>query len=322
MSYYLGVDVGGTKIAYGLFDGEKKLVAKMKTATNTSLSAEDFFDEICNQIDTLLREQHVQFEAIEGIGIGMPSFIHFDKGYIVKTASIPNIHHFPLRDYLHKKLGDRVRIVIDNDGNTGALAEFRYGAGRGFDHMVFCLVSTGIGSSIIINKALFRGTYGWAGESGHTLVKPFDTPEVLCGCNNAGCLNSLCSGKMIMNYVKQWIHGGEKTILPDLAGGVDNINTAHLNRAYELGDAMAVKAVEQMAQYMAIWLYNIYLTLNINCFVFSGGLLAMWDKLFGPIKEGFDAYNKSESDYPVFFYKTELGSDNGILGAMELLFEK
>ena len=233
----------------------------------------------------------------------MPSFIHFDKGYVVKTASIPNIHHFPLRDYLQKKLGDRVRIVVDNDGNTGALAEFLYGAGRGFDHMVFCLVSTGIGSSIIINKALFRGTYGWAGESGHTLVKPFDTPEVLCGCNNAGCVNSLCSGKMILNYVKQWIRSGEKTILPELAGDIGSINTKHLNKAYDMGDETAIKAVKQMAQYMAVWLYNLYLTLNINCFVFSGGLLAMGDKLFDRIRKLFDEYNKSEGDYPVYFIK-------------------
>ncbi len=321
MSYYLGIDVGGTKIAYGLFDAEKRLVAKMKTPTNTSLSAEDFFDALCGEIDTFLNGQRVRLEEVEGIGIGMPSFILFDKGYVVKTASIPNIHHFPLRDYLHKKLGNTIRIVVDNDGNTGALAEFLHGAGRGHDHMVFCLVSTGIGSSIIINRSLFRGSYGWAGESGHTLVVPGHS-EIQCGCNNAGCLNSLCSGKMIMNYVKQWIGEGEQTVLPDLAGGVDRINAEHLSRAYEMGDAMAIKAVEQMAEYMAVWLYNLYLVLNINCFVFSGGLLAMWDKLFGRIRERFDEYNKSEGEYPVYFYKTELGSDTGILGAMELLFVK
>lgn len=318
MGYYIGIDVGGTKIAYGLFNDEKKLVSKLKRPTNTSLSVEDFFDEMCKQIDILLNEQNIRFEDVEGIGIGMPSFIIFEKGYVVKTASIPQIHDFPLRDYLRKKLGEKVRIVIDNDGNIGALAELRYGAGRGFEHMVFCLVSTGLGSSIIINKSLFRGSYGWAGESGHTLVNPFDASSIMCGCNNIGCFNSFSSGKMILEHVKKWINSGETTVLADLAGDLCKISTEHIDEAYDLGDAMAIKAVEQMAQYMAIWIYNIYLMFNINCFVFSGGLLAMGEKLFGRVKELFDRYNKS--DYPVYFYDTQLGADTGILGAMELLF--
>jgi glucokinase len=318
MGYYIGVDVGGTKIAYGLFSAEKELIEKMKTPTDTSLPAEIFFDAICEKINHLLDENDIRFEDVEGIGIGMPSFIIFEKGYVVKTASIPEIHDFPLQEYLRQKLGDRVRIVIDNDGNTGALAEFRHGAGKGFDNMVFCLVSTGLGSSIIINKSLFRGSYGWAGESGHMLVNPFDASSIMCGCNNVGCFNSICSGKMVLDHVKHWILDGEKSILTDLAGSIDKINTEHIDKAYEMGDATAIKAVEHMAQYMSIWLYNIYLMLNINCFVFSGGLLAMGDKLFGRVKEMFDKYNSN--DYPVYFYNTQLGSDTGMLGAMELLF--
>jgi glucokinase len=271
-------------------------------------------------VDELLRENNVTFESVDGVGIGMPSFIHFDKGFVIKTASIPQIHDFSLRDYFREKWGDRVRIIIDNDGNTGALAEFRNGAGRGFEHMVFCLVSTGIGSSFIINKSLFRGTYGWAGESGHTLIKPYDPADIVCGCGNTSCLNSACSGKMIVNYIRKWIADGDETMMSELAGHVESINTEHLNRAYEMGDEMAVRAVEQMAQYMAIWLYNLYITLNINCFVFSGGLLAMGDKLFKRVKQLFEQYNKS--DYPVYFYNTELGADTGIIGAMELLFSE
>ena len=81
---------------------------------------------------------------------------------------------------------------------------------------------------------------------------------------------------------------------------------------------MAKQAVEQMAQYMAIWLYNLYVLLNINCFVFSGGLLCMGDKLFKRVRELFDAYNNN--DYPVYFKTALLGQDAGIIGARELLY--
>jgi Transcriptional regulator/sugar kinase len=125
---------------------------------------------------------------------------------------------------------------------------------------------------------------------------------------------------MILYHVKQWIKNGEKTILADLAGDADSISTEHIDKAYELGDPLALRAVEQMAGYIAMWLYNMYLMFNINCIVMSGGLLAMGDKLFGRVKERFDSYNKS--DYPVHFYTTKLGADTGILGAMELLFSE
>ena len=320
MSFYIGIDIGGTKTAYGLFDHSKKMVAKKKTSTNTELDAAAFFDAVCDEILRFLKERQISLSDVAGVGVGLPSFINFEQGYIVKTGSIPQLHHFYLRDYLKRKLGNDIKIVIDNDGNTGALAEFIYGAGQGHDHMIFCLISTGIGSSIIINKTLFRGSYGGAGESGHMLTLPSVGLKASCGCNNAGCFNSICSGKMILNYVKQWIRDGERTVMTDLAGSADKITTEHIDTAYEMGDAVAKKAVEQMAQYMAVWLYNMYLMLNIKCFVFSGGLLYMGEKLLGRIKELFEQYNDME--YPVYFLEAKLGDDFGIIGAMELLFLK
>ena len=318
MKYRVGIDIGGTKIAYGLFDENKKLVAKQRTQTDVKLDAERFFDKVCEEMLAFLDMRNVMISEVAGIGIGMPSFIDFDNGYVIRTGSLPQIQNFSLKAYLHRILGKNMNIVIDNDGNTGALAELNHGAGREYQHMIFCLVSTGIGSSIIINRSLFRGSFGCAGESGHMLVKSAETTMPLCGCNNVGCLNSLCSGKMILNHVRKWIKNGDKTNLVNLAGSLDAIDTECISQAYELGDPLAIRAVEQMAEYIAIWLYNMYLMLNINCFVFSGGLLAMGDKLFGSIRRKFDQYNKSS--YPVFFLNTQLGDDTGIIGAMELLY--
>ena len=118
-----------------------------------------------------------------------------------------------------------------------------------------------------------------------------------CSCGNVGCFNSLGSGKAILKYVKKWIkEDGESSILPELAGGVDQITTRHINEAYEKGDAVAIRAVEQMAHY-----------------------LAMGDKLFGRMKEEFERYHTNE--FPVEFFQTELGSDSGLIGAVELLFD-
>lgn len=313
--FAIGIDVGGTKTAYGIFDSEKKLVKRHQHPSDGTLNAEEFFDRITVNIHELMEECGISFQQLRGVGIGMPSYIHFEEGHIVKTVNLRNIQDFPARTYLMKKLGG-TRVLLDNDSHTGALAEFRNGAGRGFENILYCPVSTGISSGIVINGKLFRGRYGWAGESGHMIVTPDQGVE--CGCGNKGCLMSWCSGAMIIKHIEKWIEDGENTLMLDMAGTPDKITCEIIDQAYEKGDAMAIKAVNQMAKYLAVWLYNLYVTLNINCFIFGGGLLNMGDKLFGQVNRNFHQYN--QDDMPVYFKTAELGNDFGIIGAAELLF--
>jgi glucokinase len=190
--------------------------------------------------------------------------------------------------------------------------------------MLYCPVSTGISTGIIINGKIFRGRYGWAGESGHMIVTPGDGVE--CGCGNQGCLMSWCSGSMIVRHIKRWIEAGEKSSITDIAGD-NELNCNHLACAYNEGDALACRAIEQMVKFLGIWTYNLYVVLNINCFVFGGGLLKLFrglmidgkpGSLLDAMKEVFDGYNKNSM--PVYFKEAELGDDFGIIGAAELLF--
>jgi glucokinase len=315
--YTIGIDVGGTKTAYGLFDRDRTLVDRSEARSDPTLSAEAFLDDVVRSCRRITSEAGLSIDGLRGIGIGMPSFVLYEEGRIVKTANLPHLRNFPARSYLREHLGGGVRILLDNDCHTGALAEHRHGAGRGFKHMLYCAVSTGISSGIIINNELFRGRYGWSGESGHMIVTPGAGIE--CGCGNRGCLMSYCSGSMIVKHVQNRIAAGEATIMTDLAGGSDKINACTVAQAYDLGDGMACWALEQMARYLSVWVYNLYETLNINCFVFGGGLLRFGERLFPHMRDLFDEYNKN--DLPVFFKEAELGADFGLVGAAELLFQ-
>ena len=315
---YIGIDVGGTKIAYGLFSADKTLIHSCKYPTERHLSAEDFFDKLLSNMNRFLNSCGYGIERLDGIGIGMPSFIDYKKGLIIKTGSLPEICDFPARDYLMKKLKKKIPVVIDNDGNAAALAEMRRGAGKTYDHMVYCLISTGLGSSIIIDRKLFRGSYGWAGESGHMIADAYCQDKILCGCRNFGCFNSYASGKMVAARAKKKIQDGTYSILPELAGTVENISMEHIFEASDRGDPVAVQAKEEMMRYLSIWLYNIYEMLNINCFVFSGGIVQAQSQLLSQLKERFDTLN--QNSYPVYFVKSEMGNETGIYGAVELLF--
>jgi len=315
--YVIGVDVGGTKTAYGVLDPSGAVIARRRAPSDSSLGPEAFFGGIADSVNDLMRECSLSREDLAGIGVGVPSYVRFEDGYILKTANLTKIRDFYARTFLSERLG--FPVALDNDARTAALAESRRGAGRGFANMLYCPLSTGISSAVVIGGKLFRGSYGWSGETGHSIITPGQ--GLLCGCGNRGCFMSWCSGSMIVRHIRSWIEEGGTTLMTQLAGGADNITTLHLSQAWEAGDAMAVRAVDQMAHYLGVWTFNLYVTFNINCFVFGGGLLAMGDKLMGKMRENFDRYNQDEA-HPVYFREAELGGDMGVIGAAELIRQR
>jgi glucokinase len=122
---------------------------------------------------------------------------------------------------------------------------------------------------------------------------------------------------MIVRHIGNWIESGEKTIMAELAGGVDKIDVIILEKAYDQGDAMAVKALNQMTHWLGVWFFNLYVFCNVNCFVMGGGLLKMGEKLLAPLRRTFNELNHDER--PVYFKIAECGEDCGIIGAAELV---
>lgn len=307
--YIFGIDAGGTKVAYGLFDREGNLLDKYQHPTDIQADGPAFSEQLIKTINEILKEHQTTLEEVYGVGICMPSYIRFEKGYIHMTSAMVNIKDFAMRDYLEERLG--VKVVLDNDSNAAALAEYRRGAGRGCENMVYMAVSTGIGSGIIINRNLFRGSYGWAGESGHML----DTPDagIMCGCGNYGCFMSQISGRNLPKRLTIRMMEGKESLL----SRAEKLNGEALLKAYEAGDELAKEQIEHMAHHLAVCVYNVYQLLNINVFVFGGGLTNLGDVLFGRVREEFDRYDHIKM--PVEFRFAELKTDFGIIGAAELL---
>ncbi len=307
--YIFGIDAGGTKVAYGLFDRAGELLDRYQHPTDIEADGPAFSDQVIATIKEILEKNHASLEEVYGIGICMPSYIRFETGYIHMTSAMVNIQDFGMRDYMEERLG--VKVILDNDSNVAALAEHRRGAGRDCKDMVYMAVSTGIGSGIIINRDVFRGSYGWAGESGHML----DTPDagIMCGCGNYGCFMSQISGRNLPKRLAIRMLKGKESLLSQ----AEELNGEALLKAYEAGDELAREEIEHMAHHLAVCVYNVYQLLNINVFVFGGGLTNFGDILFGRVREEFDRYDHIKM--PVEFRFAELKKDFGIIGAVELL---
>ncbi|MCL2034939.1 MAG: ROK family protein [Oscillospiraceae bacterium] len=306
--YTIGIDAGGTKVAYGLFDGRGVMIDRMQHPTNAADDGPGFSDTVIENVKTILNKNNLAFDLLLGVGICMPSFILYDKGHILMTSAMTGIKDFHMLDYMQKRLP--TRIVLDNDANGAALAEHRHGAGRGTRHMVYIVIGTGLGSGIIIDGKLFHGSYGWAGECGHMLATPGE--GVMCGCENSGCYMSYTSGKFIPAHTGLGLDRGIQSAL-----NAKTVDGFILGQAYKSGDALAVKIIEQMAHYLALCVYNIYQVLNIDTFVFGGGLAGLGDVLFGRVRTQFDQYNRLPM--PVHFKMAELKKDFGVIGAAEFI---
>jgi len=306
--FIIGIDVGGTKVAYGLFDRNGKIADRALHPTDVGADGTAFSDTIIENVNAILKRNSITFGDLEGVGIGMPSFIKRETGYVFMTSSMPRIKDFSMRDYLEERLP--TRIVLDNDANAAALAEHRHGAGRGTRDMVYIVVGTGLGSGIIIDNKVFSGSYGAAGECGHMIATP-DT-GLLCGCENKGCFMSYVSGRQLPERVKFGLENGIKSELnPETASG------AALLKAYGNKDQLAIKLIDEMAYYLAWCVFNVYQMLNIDTYVFGGGLTALGDVLFSRMREVFNSFY--HIPFPVNFKIAELKEDIGIIGAAEYL---
>ena len=311
MNYIIGIDTGGTKTAYGLFDEDGQIIARRQHLTDPNADGPALSDVLIENIKTLLNDNNLTFKQLTGVSIGMPSFINYETGYVYMTSAMTKIKNFAMRDYLEARLP--TKVILDNDANAAALAEHRRGAGRGTKHMIYIVIGTGFGSGIIIDEKVFQGSYGAAGECGHMLATPGE--GLMCGCENKGCFMSYISGKQLPERVKQGLENGIESILtPETANG------PLLLEAYKKDDKLAHKLVEQMAYHIAVCLFNLYQMLNIDTYVFGGGLTALGDILFDRIKEEFSKFY--HIPFPVHFKMAELKEDVGIIGAAEYLLKR
>ena len=146
MDYTAGIDVGGTKVALGVFGEDKTLLGKAKYPSDPTLSAQEFFRQTVDTLRQLMEELSLPWEDLKGVGVGVPSLVRYPEGSVVLCAALPNLNGFGVKAFLQQLLPG-VAVEVDNDAHCAALAESRQGAGVGRPHMLYCPVSTGLSSA-------------------------------------------------------------------------------------------------------------------------------------------------------------------------------
>lgn len=221
-----------------------------------------------------------------------------------------------MKELVATKLG--VEVALDNDANAAALAEHRFGAGRGVQHMVYITFSTGVGSGIIIDGHLYRGGLGTAGEVGHMTI---DVDGPLCTCGNRGCLLAWASGMALARMAREAMAAGISPGIARLAGGDPERATAEVvAEAARQGDAVAQELVERTGAFLGIGLASLIQLLNPELIVIGGGLSRIGERLFAPMRRSLaERVVNPALAASARIVQAELGDEVGVIGAAALL---
>ena len=306
----IGVDVGGTKVAAGLVDEAGTILRRTRRPTPSS-SPDDVEDVIAACVVEL--SEGVEVEAV---GIGAAGFVTADRATVLLAPNL-SWRDEPLRDGVAERVG--LPVVVENDANAAAWGEYRFGAGRGEEHLVLVTVGTGIGGGIVLDGALHRGRHGVGGEIGHMQMV---RDGRRCGCGLRGCWEQYSSGRALLHEARE-IAGAQRDYgrrLLELGGGtLEGIESVEVTQAAREGDPAALECFAVVGGWLGQGMADLAAVLDPGVFLLGGGVSDAGDLLLLPAREAFRARLTGAGSRPEADVRlAELGNDAGIVGAADL----
>ena len=306
--YAFGVDVGGTTVKMGLFDGEGCVLDKWEIPTVKENEGVSILPDVAESILGKMKEKDLHEDDLAGIGIGVPGAVD-SEGTL--TGGAVNIGWKPFN--IPKVLSAYINIPVKavNDANAAAFGEMWQGGGKGYSNMVAVTLGTGVGGGIIVDGGILTGATGAGGEIGHIHIEDNETEE--CGCKNKGCLEQYASATGIVRLA------GRRLVQDDTPSSLreGKLSAKAVFDAVKEGDAVAIQIAERFGYYLGKGLAIVAGVVNPEVFVIGGGVSKAGEILLGFIEPSLRKYV-----FPpcreVKLKLAKLGNDAGIYGAAGL----
>lgn len=312
MRLFIGVDLGGTKIAAVILDAETLTTrGKMVVPTQAHEGPDAVLERIADVCRTICAENGLTLAQIAGVGLGVPATFDLARGCTLLMPNLPgDWYEKPVVSILANKLNLPVHLV--NDARAFTLAEAILGAGRGAQTVVGITLGTGIGGGIAINGRLHLGL-GAAGEFGHHTIDMYGLPD---GSGNAGGWEGLASGPAIAAMGIKFVAQGITTRIGELVGGdLNKITPEVIMRAAEMGDQIAQEILERAGFYLGTGIANVVTILAPNCVVIGGGVAGLGEWIMRPIRRTLEKRCHTVPLEQVEIVYAALGGDAGMIGA-------
>lgn len=315
---FIGVDIGGTKVAAGLVNDHGEILYKTRNPMNAAHGAEEAVAAVCEAIDRTMQENPAA--KIRAIGLSAPGSVDPRTGTVVMATNVPCWKNFALAPVIAKRYN--LPTELHNDANAAGLAEAVWGNGAAYDCVFYATIGTGIGTAILFDRHLYLGRTGAAGEGGHMSIN-FDHRGPRCACGKPGCIEYLAAGPGIATRARRKMESsaiGEGQQMLDLVGGeVSAITGETVEQAWRSGDRLAAEVFEETADLIAIWIGNIVDFLEPDVIVMGGGVGNMLSPWYPRIREHLRSWSVNPRAGEIPLVQARYGPDSGIVGAAALV---
>ena len=311
----VGIDIGGTNTKYGLVNHRGEILEKGDLRTDAHATADTFIEELHEALSPLIKK-HKQEGKVKGIGIGAPNGNYY-TGTIDYAPNLQWEGVVPIAKLVTAKLG--LPAALTNDANAAAVGEMNYGAARGMRDFIMITLGTGVGSGIVANGQLIYGHDGFAGELGHTVIRPGGRPHWSTEID--GSLEAYCSATGIVLTAKELLQQrNEESILRQL--NIDELTSKKIYDCAIKGDKIAQEVYRFTGQILGEALANFVMFSSPEAIILFGGVIKAGDLIMKPTREHME-----KNLLPIFQNKVRLifselkEADAAILGASALVWD-
>jgi glucokinase len=317
MKKFIGIDFGGTNIKLGIFDEKLNILAKDSISTNPDKGPQASIDAITAACDKLGEENGIDKSQIGYVGIALPGPVNLKDGVLVSPPNLPLFHNCPIRDMLSKAMN--LPVVMENDANAAAWAEFVCGAAEDVEDMVFLTLGTGIGGAVITGGVLAHGHNDACGELGHIIIYPDGRK---CGCGQMGCAEAYASAATTTRRANELLAEGVESSLQEIYKAKGEVDCLEIYDHALEDDNLALSITEGTAKVLGLLCVNIMNFIDPEKIVFAGGMIGSGDQLLDRIKYYFEKYAWPGREKNVTIMFASLGKDAGIIGNAALAMQE
>ena len=314
--YVAGVDLGGTRLRVALADRDGTIVRRRAVSTLANEGRNAVIGRVVAEIRAVLEPEPLT--ELARVAIAVPGPVDPWTGTVYRPPNLPGWGDVPLRSILEADL--TIPALLGNDANLAALAECRFGAGRGLTHMVYVTVSTGVGGGVVNAGRLLLGAWGGAAEIGHMTI---DLNGPRCSCGNHGCLEAMASGTAIAREAALRIATGESSVLGRrLGGALDQLDAGLVVQTAFDGDLVARQVVEWAGYNLGVGFANIMHLFDPQAIVVGGGVANhAWDLLAPSVERAVRERAMEAYVGRTEIRRSQLGDDVGLFGAVALALD-
>ena len=308
----VAVDLGGTNIKAAIVDKDKGIIEQTSLPTHADLGRDHLLDRIGSTISDLVSRHEVI-----GVGMGLPGMVNVEQTIVRNPPNLPGWGEV----HAAKEISDRTGLLckIENDANIAALGSLHFGAGKQFDNFIIITLGTGVGGGIILNRQLYKGSRGMAGELGHVIL---DYHGPLSNSVTRGTVEAYLGQRFLSRFATDLIlQQTDNPLYEKFHKDFDKLEPIDLTTAANDGNELAIEILRKSGERLGYAIINYTHMMDIRKYVLSGGVSRAGDWLFEPAREIIKKHMMLPYQEGLELVYEDLGNDSALLGAAGLAFD-